>query len=218
MTEESLINDESDEEWRDWFTYICVSVQKWIGGEVLSGFISRLDPMVNLMILIWWKIRDWLTDLGVSVQKWLGGAGNLMKNTGLAHSAWRVGSKMAWRSRLVRLDWLGGPEDEYYEMNPMNNIVLAHSTWSVGLKIAWRVRQSDEKYGTGSQRLACGLKNILEDQVWQAWLVGWTWWWIWWNEYDEKYSTSSQCLACRFVNGLEGQVWQDWLVRCTWRG
>ena len=34
---------------------------------------------------------------------------NLMKNMGLAHSAWRVGSKMDWRGRLDRLDWLGVP-------------------------------------------------------------------------------------------------------------
>ena len=48
--------------------------------------------------------------LGVSVRKWLGGAGNMTKKTGLAHSTWCVGSKMAWRGRLGRLgrlDWVG---------------------------------------------------------------------------------------------------------------
>ena len=41
------------------------------------------------------KSRDWLTALGVSVWKLVGGACNMMKKTGLAHSAWRIGSKMA---------------------------------------------------------------------------------------------------------------------------
>ena len=37
--------------------------------------------------------------------------------TGLARSAWRFGSKLAWRGRLGRLDRLVGLNDESDEMN-----------------------------------------------------------------------------------------------------
>ena len=43
--------------------------------------------------------QDWLTVLGVLSQKWIGGAGDIMKNTGLDHSAWRVDLEMALRGR-----------------------------------------------------------------------------------------------------------------------
>ena len=56
--------------------------------------------------------------------------------TGLAHSAWCVGSKMAWRGRLGRLDWSGGPDDGYDETNLMKNTVLDHSAWHVVSKMA----------------------------------------------------------------------------------
>ena len=55
-----------------------------------------------------------------------------MKNTGLAHSDWRVGSKMAWRFRLGWIDRSGGPDDESDEMNLMKNKGLDHSAWYVG--------------------------------------------------------------------------------------
>ena len=87
-------------------------------------------------------MRDWLILLGMSVPKWLGGAGKLTKKMVLAHSAWRVGSKMAWRGRLGRLDRLGGTDDESDETNMMKNTGLAHSAWCVGLKMAWRGRLS----------------------------------------------------------------------------
>ena len=63
-----------------------------------------------------------------------------MKKTGLAHSSWHVSSKMAWRGRLVRFDHLGGPDDEYDEMNLMKKTGLAHIAWRVGSKMAWRGR------------------------------------------------------------------------------
>ena len=37
---------------------------------------------------------------------------NLMKKTGLAHSACFGGSKMAWRGNIYRLDWPGGPDGD----------------------------------------------------------------------------------------------------------
>ena len=37
---------------------------------------------------------------------------NLMKKTGLAHSAWFGGSKIVCRGKLCRLDWLGGPDGD----------------------------------------------------------------------------------------------------------
>ena len=58
------------------------------------------------------------------VIKWPWGAGlacligmvypmiNLMKNTGLSHSAWRIGSKIAWRVRIGGLDQSGGPNGD----------------------------------------------------------------------------------------------------------
>ena len=49
---------------------------------------------------------------------------NLMKKKGRDYIAWCIDSKMAWIGSLGMLDGLGGPNDE-----------------------------SDEKYGTGSQRL-----------------------------------------------------------------
>ena len=52
----------------------------------------------------------------------------MMKKTVLTHSAWCVGSKMAWRGRLVRIYRLGGPDDEYDETNLMKNMGLAHSS------------------------------------------------------------------------------------------
>ena len=58
------------------------------------------------------------------VQKWLGGAVNLTKKTGLDHSAWHVSSKMACGGRLDIIDRLGGPYDEYDEMNLMKNMGL----------------------------------------------------------------------------------------------
>ena len=54
---------------------------------------------------------------------------------GLAYSALRVGSKMAWRGRLGRLDGSGGTNDKYDEMNLMKNMGLDHSSWRVGSKI-----------------------------------------------------------------------------------
>ena len=51
----------------------------------------------------------------------------MTKNTGLNHSAWRVGSKMACRGRLGRLDRSGGPDDEYDGMNIMKNTGLYNS-------------------------------------------------------------------------------------------
>ena len=84
-------------------------------------------------------MRDWLILLGMSVPKWLGGAGKLTKKMVLAHSAWRVGSKMAWRGRLDRS---GGTDDESDEKNLMKNTGLAHSAWSVGSKMAWMGRLS----------------------------------------------------------------------------
>ena len=60
-------------------------------------------------------------------RKWLEEAGNMTKNTGLNHSAWRVGSKMACRGRLGRLDRSGGPDDEYDGMNIMKNTGLYNS-------------------------------------------------------------------------------------------
>ena len=65
------------------------------------------------------------------VQKWLRGAGDIMKNMGLDHSAWRAGSKMAWGGRLGRLDRSGGPDDESDEIDPMKKTGLAHSAWRV---------------------------------------------------------------------------------------
>ena len=35
-----------------------------------------------------------------------------MKNTGLAHSTWCVGLKMAWGGRLDRFDCPGGPDGD----------------------------------------------------------------------------------------------------------
>ena len=55
--------------------------------------------------------------------------------TGLAYITLRVGAKMAWRGRLGRLDWSGGTDDKYDEMNLMKNVGLDHSTWRVGSKI-----------------------------------------------------------------------------------
>ena len=52
--------------------------------------------------------------------------------TGLAYITLRVGTKMAWRGRLGRLDWSGGTNDKYDEMNLMKNMGLDHSTWRVG--------------------------------------------------------------------------------------
>ena len=40
MSEESLMNDESDEELRDWITDIGVLIQKWLGG---AGNLMRND-------------------------------------------------------------------------------------------------------------------------------------------------------------------------------
>ena len=37
---------------------------------------------------------------------------NLMKKTGLAHSAWFGRSKMVCRGKICRLDWLGGPDGD----------------------------------------------------------------------------------------------------------
>ena len=37
---------------------------------------------------------------------------NLVKNTGLAHSAWNISSKMDWRVRLGSIDQSGGPDGE----------------------------------------------------------------------------------------------------------
>ena len=69
----------------------------------------------------------------MSVRKWIGGAGNQIKNTVLAHIAWRVGFNKFWRGRLDRSS---GPDDEYYEMNLMKNMVLDHRAWHVGSKMA----------------------------------------------------------------------------------
>ena len=55
--------------------------------------------------------------------------------TVLAYSALHVGSKMALRCRLGRLDQSGGTDDKYDEMNLMKNMGLDHSTWRVGSKI-----------------------------------------------------------------------------------
>ena len=53
-------------------------------------------------------------------------------------SAWRVGAKIPWRGRLGRIDWSGGTNDEYDEVNLMKNRGLAHSAWRVGSKMACR--------------------------------------------------------------------------------
>ena len=55
--------------------------------------------------------------------------------TVLAYSALHVGSKMALRGRLGRLDRSGGTDDKSDEMNLMKNMGLDHSTWRVGSKI-----------------------------------------------------------------------------------
>ena len=36
----------------------------------------------------------------------------MMKNMGLAHSAWHVGYKMAWRGSLGRINQSGGPDGD----------------------------------------------------------------------------------------------------------
>ena len=59
---------------------------------------------------------------------------------GLAHSAWCVGSKIAWRGRLGRLDWSGGPDDEYDKMNLIKKKGLTHRAWRVCSIMSWRVR------------------------------------------------------------------------------
>ena len=134
------MDDESDEELRDWITALGVSVRKWLGWESLAGLIGWVDPMMNMMKRIWWKVQDWITAIGMLFQKWLGEADNLTENTGLAHSAWRVGSKMDWRGRLGRIDRSGGPDYKYNEMNLMKNTGLDHSDWRVILKMDWRFR------------------------------------------------------------------------------
>ena len=63
-----------------------------------------------------------------------------MKKTGLAHSDWRVGSKMAWRFRLGWIDRSGGPDDESDEINLMKKTGLGHITWRVGARMTWRCR------------------------------------------------------------------------------
>ena len=63
----------------------------------------------------------------MSVQKLFGEAGNLMKKMELDNSTWRVGSKMAWRGSLDRLDWSGGTDDEYDKKNLTKNTGLSHS-------------------------------------------------------------------------------------------
>ena len=55
--------------------------------------------------------------------------------TGLAYSALHFGTKITLRGRLGRLDWSGGTDDKYDEMNLMKNMGLDHSTWCVGSKI-----------------------------------------------------------------------------------
>ena len=49
MPGESLMNDESDKELRDWLTALGVLVKKWLGVASLSGLIGRLDPMINMI-------------------------------------------------------------------------------------------------------------------------------------------------------------------------
>ena len=56
--------------------------------------------------------------------------------TGLAYSAWYVGSKMAWRRRIGRLDRSGGTNDKFDEMNLMKNMGMDHSVWRVSSKMA----------------------------------------------------------------------------------
>ena len=55
--------------------------------------------------------------------------------TGLDYSALRVGSKIAWRGRLGRLDRSGGTNDKSDEMSLIKNMGLDHRTWRVGSKI-----------------------------------------------------------------------------------
>ena len=58
----------------------------------------------------------------------------------LDHSACRVGSIMAWRVRIGRLDFPGGNDDESDEINLIKNTGLAHSTLRVSSKMDWRGR------------------------------------------------------------------------------
>ena len=77
-----------------------------------------------------------------------------MKNMGPAHSAWCVGSKMAWRGRLVRLDWSGGPDNESDKMNLMKNMGLDHSDWRVVSRMArgGRLVRLDQLSGPNGNR------------------------------------------------------------------
>ena len=52
------MNNKYGEEWRDWLTLLDVSVQKWLRGVGLAGFIDQVDSMMSIMKWIWWKNRN----------------------------------------------------------------------------------------------------------------------------------------------------------------
>ena len=108
------MNNKYGEEWRDWLTLLDVSVQKWLRGVGLAGFIDQVDSMMSIMKWIWWKIWDWPTALRVSVQKWLRGSDlavligrmDLMMNL-MKWSWWKRQDWLTLHGVLVR-NFLGG--------------------------------------------------------------------------------------------------------------